>query len=274
MSRGSLRSSAWVCPGSTIRGSPGSSLRPKIAPIGLGSSDGPRCSRGMWSWNQPIFPRGQPRQGRASAGWQSTARGQQKRGVSWSLSGGSDAAGEISLGSVSATGLYTAPAGPLATTLVKVIATSIGYPNETSSATVTVAPCIAQVAPANVTVVAGATQFFKASTCGGAISPNRQWTVNGTVGGSLISGTISTDGIYTAPRIPRTKNGSCPSHRRDHGGVWQTIDSRRARRLGYSFGHSRGLRGLRQERHGTEYQEQQIGDCSIPVHCRTPSPAH
>ena len=121
--------------------------------------------------------------------------------VLWSLGAGSTADGAILLGSISATGYYTAPAGPSTATVVKVIATTAGDPKVTSSAVVTIAPCIVQVTPAKVTVAAGATQLFTASTCGGAVNPSRQWTVNGTAGGSSIYGTISADGIYTAPAI-------------------------------------------------------------------------
>ncbi|HET7569632.1 MAG TPA: hypothetical protein VFK96_03495 [Gammaproteobacteria bacterium] len=59
------------------------------------------------------------------------------------------------------------------------------------------------VTPADAKVAAGQTQQFKASVSG---NPNAAfvWQVNGVTGGKAGIGTISTDGVYTAPTLPPT----------------------------------------------------------------------
>ncbi len=59
--------------------------------------------------------------------------------------------------------------------------------------------------PQSATVAGDDTQQFAAQASDGS-SPVLAWTVNGVVGGSATTGTISTTGLYTAPEFPPTPN--------------------------------------------------------------------
>ncbi len=62
-----------------------------------------------------------------------------------------------------------------------------------------------KVNPAKATVRPGATQQFSA-TVSGTTNTAVSWTVNGTVGGSASLGTITSNGLYTAPAAPGVVN--------------------------------------------------------------------
>jgi len=97
-------------------------------------------------------------------------------------------------GSVSASGLFTAPA---ATGLVHVVATSVADPTASGAAvvTVTAAPAITvQVTPAAVTLGQGAMQSFTAQVSG-TTSQDVTWSIQEGAAG----GTISAAGLYVAP---------------------------------------------------------------------------
>jgi hypothetical protein len=116
--------------------------------------------------------------------------GTQPAGVIWSVSA-------TSAGSVSASGLYTAPELVTAPQSATIVATSVTNPAMTASATIQLAPCQMQMTPATATVAAGLKQIFNAQGCG----PATQWSVNGLAGGSSTAGTVSASGVYTAPGI-------------------------------------------------------------------------
>ena len=59
-------------------------------------------------------------------------------------------------------------------------------------------PCSMALTPLSATVTAGAQQPFSVNSCS---TVSAQWTVNGTVGGNVVDGTISAGGLYTAPAI-------------------------------------------------------------------------
>ena len=59
--------------------------------------------------------------------------------------------------------------------------------------------------PQSATVAGDDTQQFAAQASDGS-SPDLAWAVNGVVGGSATTGTISTTGLYTAPEFPPTPN--------------------------------------------------------------------
>ena len=59
--------------------------------------------------------------------------------------------------------------------------------------------------PQSATVAGDDTQQFAAQASDGS-SPDLAWSVNGVVGGSATTGTISTTGLYTAPEFPPTPN--------------------------------------------------------------------
>ena len=61
------------------------------------------------------------------------------------------------------------------------------------------------MSPQSATVAGDDTQQFAAQASDGS-SPDLAWSVNGVVGGSATTGTISTTGLYTAPEFPPTPN--------------------------------------------------------------------
>jgi hypothetical protein len=64
------------------------------------------------------------------------------------------------------------------------------------------------VSPTTANVLLGATQLFTATVQGtGAFNPNVTWSVSGIVGGNSTYGTITADGLYTAPAaVPNPSN--------------------------------------------------------------------
>jgi hypothetical protein len=120
--------------------------------------------------------------------------------VTWQVNG--IAGGNAALGTVSTTGLYTAPSAVPSPATITVTAVAQADSTKSASATVTVTPAIVvSVTPSFATVAPGATQQFTATvqnTADVAVT----WQVNGTTGGSATTGTISVDGLYTAPTAP------------------------------------------------------------------------
>ena len=109
-----------------------------------------------------------------------TVAGSTNSAVTWSATGGS----------VSSTGLYTAPSTPGTYT---VTATSVADPTQSASATVTVnAPVAIAISPAVLSLSLGGTQQFTATVTG---------TTNTAVTWSASGGTISASGLFTAPAV-------------------------------------------------------------------------
>jgi hypothetical protein len=110
--------------------------------------------------------------------------------------------GNATVGTISTSGLYTAPAAVPNPNTVTVKAVSQADATKSASATVTITLIITvTVAPPSATVPAGATQQFTATvenTANTAVT----WKVNGVTGGNSTLGTISTGGLYTAPFAP------------------------------------------------------------------------
>jgi len=99
-----------------------------------------------------------------------------------------------SVGSVSSTGLYTAPASITAQQAVTVIATSVADGTKTASAVVTLLPLVSvTVGPATATLAANQTMQFTATVTGGSGNTAVTWNVNPNVG------SVSSTGLYTAP---------------------------------------------------------------------------
>ena len=92
------------------------------------------------------------------------------------------------------------PANVSVMTTVEVTGASIADPTQSATAVVTVSAGSIVVTPATATVKAGDPQTFTASFTG-LSEANLIWMVNGAVGGGSIWGTISQQGIYTAPLI-------------------------------------------------------------------------
>jgi RHS repeat-associated protein len=111
-------------------------------------------------------------------------------GVNWTIS--------PAVGSISSTGLYTAPATITTEQTVTVTATSQANPANSASATVTLMPSvIISVTPASATLYAGQTQKFRVSVNnhdGSRCDKDEViWTISPAVG------SISSTGLYTAP---------------------------------------------------------------------------
>jgi len=117
--------------------------------------------------------------------------------VNWSVNG--IAGGNASVGTISASGLYTAPGAVPSPAGVTVSASSQDVPSVSGSARVTITKgVVVTVSPVNVAIPTGATQQFTA-TVTGTSNTNVNWSVNGIAGGNATVGTITSGGLYTAP---------------------------------------------------------------------------
>jgi hypothetical protein len=121
-----------------------------------------------------------------------TVSGTSNTAVTWSISGS---------GSITSTGVYTAPSTVPTPPQITVKATSQADSTKSGTAVVTVTSAsggTVAVAPAAVTVEVFTTQQFSA-TINGQTSTAVTWQVNGVTGGNTTTGTISTSGLYSAP---------------------------------------------------------------------------
>lgn len=106
--------------------------------------------------------------------------------------------GNSTIGTISSTGLYTAPSAIPNPATVTVMADSVVNPSSIGVATVTITtPEVVVVSPPSATVQLDGTQQFTATSS----IPNDTltWQVNGVTGGDSTNGTISSNGLYTAP---------------------------------------------------------------------------
>ena len=98
------------------------------------------------------------------------------------------------LGTLTATGLYTAPASIESLQTVTITASTLGDASRTSSATITLLPPVSvTVAPLSAILTSGQTQQFTSSVLN-ASNTSVNWTIN-----PANVGTISASGLYTAP---------------------------------------------------------------------------
>jgi hypothetical protein len=121
--------------------------------------------------------------------------------VTWQVNG--SPGGNSTVGTISAAGLYTAPATLPAQHTVTVGAVSVEDPTKWADAMVTLTTgannVMVAVSPTTANVhVTGSTQNFTA-TVTNATNTAVTWQVNGTTGGNSTVGTISASGLYTAP---------------------------------------------------------------------------
>ena len=128
--------------------------------------------------------------------------------VTWTVSGGS------ANGTISSTGLYTAPTTVPTPAQVVIIATSLKDSTKTGTATVTITKTsqpsnvTVSVSPATVSIANYSTQLFTA-TVSGSTNTAVTWVVNGQQGGSRTLGFISPSGFYVAPgNVPTTSDGN------------------------------------------------------------------
>ncbi|MGH9482901.1 MAG: hypothetical protein ACRD1L_12510, partial [Terriglobales bacterium] len=123
--------------------------------------------------------------------------------VTWSVNG--TAGGGAATGTITASGLYTAPSAFPGTNQVTIGAASLQDPAARASAVVTLAQSVGvTVTPPTTSVNVGASQAFTATVTGaGSGSTAVNWSVNGVTGGNVGLGTITAQGVFTAPaQIP------------------------------------------------------------------------
>ncbi|HEX4489567.1 MAG TPA: hypothetical protein VH088_25055, partial [Terriglobales bacterium] len=108
--------------------------------------------------------------------------------------------GNASLGTVSATGLFTAPALIPFNVVRVVMAVSQADGTKSGSANLSLLAVNLSLTPGSVTLIDQQTQQFTATVTNTA-NTAVTWMVNGVEGGSAVTGTISAQGIYTAPII-------------------------------------------------------------------------
>lgn len=126
-----------------------------------------------------------------------TVRNASNTSVSWQIDG--TAGGSSALGTISSSGLYTAPAGVPNPDTVTVTAVSQANPAKSSSTTVTIlAAAKVAISPLSPTANAGTQLQFTATTHNLGTAAVT-WQVNGLAGGNSTLGTISSSGLYTAP---------------------------------------------------------------------------
>ena len=132
-----------------------------------------------------------------------TVTGSTNTAVTWQVNGVTG--GDATNGTISTTGLYTAPTVLPTTTTVSVTAVSQADTTKTSSTLVTLtAPAVTiSISPTSAIVPAGGTQQFTPTvTVTGSTNNAVAWSVSGVQGGDAIHGTIDANGLYTAPASP------------------------------------------------------------------------
>lgn len=119
--------------------------------------------------------------------------------VIWSLSG--TGCSGATCGTISDTGLYTAPAALPDPPVVTVTATSAAASSKSASATVSLLPAIVvTVRPTEFLVTAGLDRRFDALV-ENALDARVTWALSGSTGSGPEYGTISGQGLYTAPDV-------------------------------------------------------------------------
>ena len=154
------------------------------------------------NWNLPITPWAVSVSGASSvyegatSQYTATVTGTTNQSVNWLVN--NVAGGNSTVGTISATGLYTAPT-VTTSTAVTISAVSVLSSTAMGSIGVTVQPVTVGVSgPAN--VLFGQTGQYTATVTGSSTTMVT-WLVNSVAGGSASEGTISASGVYTAPAI-------------------------------------------------------------------------
>ena len=139
----------------------------------------------------------------SSQQFSATVSGTSNTAVTWLVNGVQN--GNSTYGSITSSGLFTAPAAVPSGGVATVTARSAADSSKSASATVTVSSSTSNVSvkvtPVSVTVAAGATQQFSA-TVSGTTDTSVNWLVNNVQSGNSTDGAISSGGVYTAPNCP------------------------------------------------------------------------
>ena len=127
----------------------------------------------------------------ATQQFSATLQGTADSSVTWSVDGVTG--GNATVGTVSGSGLYTAPAQTGTHTISAVSST-----NSATQASASITVASVSLSPGTVTIEDLTTQQFNA-TVQGSSTLSLNWMVDDTIGGSAATGTISASGLYTAP---------------------------------------------------------------------------
>ena len=128
----------------------------------------------------------------ATTQFSATVQNTSNTAVTWSVD--TVAGGNSTVGTISSSGLYTAPSQAGNHT---VTATSVADTTKNANAAVTVG-MLAAITPASVTIPPGGTEQFN-TTVQGFSNTSVNWAVDTVVGGNATVGTITSAGLYTAP---------------------------------------------------------------------------
>lgn len=109
----------------------------------------------------------------------------------WSVDGVTG--GNSSVGTISSSGLYTAPSSAGNHTVTAALSGSAS-----TSATASVSVFSLTISPQTALVAPSATQQYSA-TLQGSSNTSLNWTVDGVAGGNSTTGTVNSSGLYTAP---------------------------------------------------------------------------
>jgi hypothetical protein len=120
--------------------------------------------------------------------------------VTWSVN--NIPGGSLSMGTITAAGVYTAPTDLPSPVIVKVIATSQADTSKSATAQITITSDIGiSIKPSNASVELGATQAFHAAiTSAGHPDTSARWSLSGTAC-PVACGSVDLNGNYTAPGI-------------------------------------------------------------------------
>ncbi len=125
-----------------------------------------------------------------------TVKNTNNTAVTWSLSGNCSGA---ACGTISSTGLYTAPAAVPNSALIVVTATSVADPTRSGTASAIIIPPVSiTISPTTATVPTGGKQQFLA-TLNGTSNNGITWSVSGSGCSGSACGVVSSSGLYTAP---------------------------------------------------------------------------
>ena len=127
-----------------------------------------------------------------------TVRNSSNTGVGWQVNGVTG--GNSTVGTISLTGLYAAPAAVPrpATVTVTAVANADATKSASAIAFLTRPQVTVSISPASVSVQPGGSQQFAAAVVN-TTKTAVIWEVNGVIGGSPTTGTITPSGVYTAP---------------------------------------------------------------------------
>ncbi len=137
----------------------------------------------------------------ATQSFTATVTGTANSNVNWSVNG--VLGGNSIVGTISNTGLYTAPQNMPSPPTLTVTATSVADPSKSASATVTVMSDVSMiVSPGTAAMELGAFRQFAASVTGSG-NPNRgvNWGLGGPGCSGAACGTVDSSGLFTAPQI-------------------------------------------------------------------------